>query len=35
MAFIVWMPQGIVGAMRDLIVRDRPEAPGAETSRNP
>jgi len=28
MAFIVWMPQGIVGAVRDLIVRDRPEVPG-------
>ena len=28
MAFIVWMPQGIVGAVRELLVRDRPEAPG-------
>lgn len=29
MAFIVWMPQGIVGAVREVVGRNRPEAPGA------
>jgi len=29
MAFIVWMPQGIVGAVRALGARNRPEEPGA------
>ena len=29
MAFIVWMPQGIVGAVREVVGRSRPEAPGA------
>jgi branched-chain amino acid transport system permease protein len=29
MAFIVWMPQGIVGAVREIVGRNRPDAPGA------
>lgn len=29
MAFIVWMPQGIVGAVREAVGRNRPDAPGA------
>jgi branched-chain amino acid transport system permease protein len=29
MAFIVWMPQGIVGTVREFIVRDEVETPGA------
>ena len=29
MAFIVWMPQGIVGTLRELVVRQESEAPGA------
>lgn len=29
MAFIVWMPQGIVGAVREVVGRNRPDAPGA------
>ncbi len=32
MAFIVWMPQGIMGAARELIGRNRPEAAARETS---
>ena len=29
MVFIVWMPQGIVGAVREAVGRNRPDAPGA------
>ena len=29
MAFIVWMPQGIVGAVREVVGRNRPETPSA------
>jgi hypothetical protein len=28
MAFIVWMPQGIVGAVRELTTRTRTGKPG-------